>query len=169
MINSAAARSRVRSPTRTYQSHTAVHHCGDQVAFQENGPTYVDPSSRRIQTVSGRYAATPRSKSIAMFLAFDRPTKVATTRFGSTFHTPTLGRSTITVARTLSAASKTGGRASKEAIHTTTCDHSLCARKKVIHTFRAEMITENRVLTENRGAGSFFDFFFLKKNVILVI
>ena len=122
MINSAAARSRVRSPTRTYQSHTAVHHCGDQVAFQENGPTYVDPSSRRIQTVSGRYAATPRSKSIATFLAFDRPTKV-------TFHTPTLGRSTITVLATLSAASKTGGRASTEAIHTTTCDHSLCARK----------------------------------------
>ena len=62
MINSAAARSRVRAPTRTNQSHTAVHHCGDQVAFQENGPTYVDPSSRRIQTVSGRYVATPRSK-----------------------------------------------------------------------------------------------------------
>ena len=75
MINSAAARSRVRAPTRSYQSHTAVHHCGDQVAFQENGPTYVDPSSHRIQTVSGRYAATPRSKSIATFLAFDRPTK----------------------------------------------------------------------------------------------
>ena len=29
-------------------------------------------------------------------------------------------------------------------------------QKKVIHTFRAEMITENRVLTEKRGAGLFF-------------
>ena len=33
-------------------------HCGVQETFQENGPTYVDSSSRRIQTVSGRYAVT---------------------------------------------------------------------------------------------------------------
>ena len=26
-------------------------------------------------------------------------------------------------------------------------------QKRVIHTFRAEMMTENRVLTEKRGAG----------------
>ena len=48
-------------------------------------------------------------------------------------HTPTLSRSTNTVLATLSAVSKTGGRARKEAIQTTTCDHSLCAGKRVIH------------------------------------
>ena len=93
-----------------------LHHCGDQVAFQEYGATYVDSSSNRIQTMSGRFAATARSTSIAMFSAFDPLTKAATTRFGSTFHTPTLGWSTITVLATLSAASKTSGRAKRQSI-----------------------------------------------------
>ena len=51
MTNSATARSRKRWPTRTYQSHTALCRCGIQETFQENGPTYVDSSSRRIQTI----------------------------------------------------------------------------------------------------------------------
>ena len=33
-------------------------------------------------------------------------------------------------------------------------------QKMVIHTFRAEMITENRALTEKRSAGIVFFFFF---------
>ena len=81
----------------------------------------VEASSGRTLTVSDRYAATARSKSIAMFSALDPLTKVATTRLGSTFHTPTLGWSTITVLTTLSAASKTGNKARKEAILMTTC------------------------------------------------
>ena len=68
-----------------------------------------------------------------MFSARDPLTTSATTRFGSTFHTPTLDWSTNTVLATLSAASKTSGRARQEAIHMTTCDHSLCARKRVVH------------------------------------
>ena len=71
--NSATARSRKRLPTRTYQSHTAPRRCGVQETFQENGPTHVDSSSRRIQTVSGTFVCTARSKSIAMFSAFDPP------------------------------------------------------------------------------------------------
>ena len=47
----------------------------------------------------------------------DPLTRAATTRFGSTFHTPTLDWSTNTVLATLSAASKTVGRARKEGIH----------------------------------------------------
>ena len=119
--NSATARSRKRSPTRTYQSQTAPRRSGVQETFQENGPTYVDSSSRRIQTVSGTYAATVRSKSIR----FDPPTTVATTSLGSTFHKPTLGCSTIAVLATLSASSKTGDKARKEATLMTTYDHSL--------------------------------------------
>ena len=127
MTNNATTRSRKRSPTRINQSHAALHHCGDQVAFQEKGPTYVDSSCRPIQTVGGRYAATARSKPIAMFSAFNPLTKAATTRFGSASHTPTLGRSTITALATLSAASKNEGKARIEAIHMITCDHSRCA------------------------------------------
>ena len=129
MTNSVTARPTKRSPTRVYQSHTALHHCGDQVAFQENGPTYVHSSSRRILMVSGRYAAMALSKSIVMFSAFDTLTKAATTRFGSTFHTPTLGWSTNTVLATLSAASTNEGKAKKGAIRMTTCDHSLRAER----------------------------------------
>ena len=117
---------------RTYQSHTAPRRCGVLETFQDNGPTYVDSSSRRTQTVSGRYGATGHSKSIAMFSAFDPPTKVATTRLGSTFHTPTLGWSIITVFATLSAPSMTAEKARKEAILMTTCDHLLC-RERVFH------------------------------------
>ena len=106
---------------------------GVQETFQRNGPTYVVSLSHRIQTMSGRYAVTARLKSIAIFSAFDPPTRAAATRFGSTFHTPTLGWSTNTVLATMSAACKTGGRARQDTIHTTTCDHSLCARKMVIH------------------------------------
>ena len=131
---------RRRLPTRACQFRMALPLCGDQETFQANGPTYVDSSSHRIQTMSGRYAVTARSKSIAMFSAFDPMfsafdplTRAATTSFGSTFHTPTLAWLTNTVLATLSAASKTGGRARQEAIHTTTCDHSLCAGKRVIH------------------------------------
>ena len=75
-------------------------------------------------TVSGIYAVTARSKSIAMFSAFDPPTKAAITRYGSTFHSSMLGWSTNTVLVTLSAASKTGDRARRGL--TTTCDHSHC-------------------------------------------
>ena len=121
---------RRRLPTRACQFRMALPLCGDQETFQANGPTYVDSSSHRIQTMSGRHAVTARSKSIAMFSAFDPLTRAATTSFGSTFHTPTLAWLTNTVLATLSAASKTGGRARQEAIHTTTCDHSLCAGKR---------------------------------------
>ena len=78
-LSSATVRSKKRSPTRIYQSYTAYSAMADQVAFQENGLTYKDSSSRRILIVSGRDAATARSTSIEMFLAFDPPTKVATT------------------------------------------------------------------------------------------
>ena len=133
MTDSATARSRKRSPTRIYQARTALRRCGVQETFQADGPTYVDSSSHRRQTLSGRYAVTARSKSIAMFSTFDPLTKAAITKCGSSFDTPALGWSTTTVLATLSAASKNGGRARKEAIHTTTCDHSLCAGKRVIH------------------------------------
>ena len=86
------------------------------MVFQEHGLTHVDPSNRRVMIACGRYAATALSKSIAMLLAFDTPTRVATTRLGSAFHTPMLGQSAITVFATLSAASNTGNRARKEAI-----------------------------------------------------
>ena len=71
MTNRATARSRKRSPTRIYHSHTAPRRCGVQETFQATGPTYVDSSSHRILTMSGRYAVTARSKPIAMFLAVD--------------------------------------------------------------------------------------------------
>ena len=128
MTNSATARSRKRSPTRTYQSHTALRRRGVQETFQENGPTNVGSSSRRIQAVSGRYVATAHSKSIAMFSAFDPTSKNATTRLGSIFHTPTLGWSTVTVVATLSAPSLTADKAGKGAILIITCDHSLVQR-----------------------------------------
>ena len=104
-----------------------------QETFQETGLTCVESSNRRIETIRGRYAVTALSKSIAMFSALDHLTRAATTKYGSTFHTPTLGRSTISVLATMSEASKTGGRARKEATHTTNCDHSLCAGERVIH------------------------------------
>ena len=128
MRNSATARSRKRLATRTYSSHTAPFRCGVQETFQENGPTYVDSSHHRIQTVSGRYVDTARSKPIAMFSAFDPPSKVATMRLGSTFYTATLGWSTITVLATLSAPSMTTDKARKEAILMNTCNHSVVQR-----------------------------------------
>ena len=91
-----------------------------QETFQENGPTYVDSSSRRTLTVSGRYVGTAHSKSIAMLSAVDPPTKVATT--------PTLGWSTVTVFATLPAPSMTADKARKEATLMTTFDHSLVQR-----------------------------------------
>ena len=94
-----------------------------------NGQTYVDSSNRQILRVSGRYAATARSKSIAMFLAFDPPTNVATTRLGSTCHRPMLGQSAITVFATRSAASNTGNRARKEAILMTCVTIRLCSER----------------------------------------
>ena len=65
------SRSRKCSPTRIFQSHTAPNRCWDQVAPQVNWQTYVDSSNRQMLRVSGRYAATARSKWIAMSLAFD--------------------------------------------------------------------------------------------------
>ena len=128
MTNRATARSRKRSPTRTYHSHTALRRCGVQVTFQENGPTSVDSSSRQIQTVRCRYVATAHSKSTAVFSVLDPPTKLATTRLGSTFHTPTLGWSTVDVSATLSAPSMTADKAREEAIFMTICDRSLVQR-----------------------------------------
>ena len=126
LTNSASARSRRRSVTRIYQSHMAPHHCGVQEALLASGPTYVDSSSHQIQTMIGIYAVTARSKSIAMFSAFDPATKAAITRYGSTFHSSMLGWSTNTVLATLSAARKTGDKARRGAILTTTFDHSHC-------------------------------------------
>ena len=60
-FSSVTARSRKRSSTRFFL----------QVAPQVNWQTYVDSSNRQMLRVSGRYAATARSKSIAMCLTFD--------------------------------------------------------------------------------------------------
>ena len=57
------------------------HHCGDQVAFQESGLTYVGSSSRQIPIVTVRYVATARSKSIATLLGI-RPTDQSCFRYG---------------------------------------------------------------------------------------
>ena len=64
-----------------------------------------------------------------MFLAFDPPTNVATTRLGSTCHRPMLGQSAITVFATRSAASNTGNRARKEAILMTRVTIRLCSER----------------------------------------
>ena len=130
MTNSATARSRKRSPTRTCQSHTALHHCGDQVAFQENGPTYVASSSRRILTVSGRYAATARSKFNRDVLGIRPTDQSCHHEVWIHFSHANVRLVNKTELATLSAASKTGGRAKKGAIHATKRDHSRCGRKK---------------------------------------
>ena len=66
--------------TLSYQKlgRMVLRHCGDQVAFQENGPMCVDSSCHPVPRLNGIFACTVRSQLIMKFLESNFLTKVAT-------------------------------------------------------------------------------------------
>ena len=90
-FHGATWRSRRRLPTRTCQFLMALQLCGDQVAFQENGPMCAVSSSHLVPKLSGTFARTVRSKSLTKLFESNIPTRVSTTKYGSVSYMSTHG------------------------------------------------------------------------------
>ena len=76
----------LNKPLRTApcQRRLALRHCGDQVRFQDAGPTCAGSWSRPSPTSTGKFDFTTLTPSHIKLQACARPIKAATTRHGST-------------------------------------------------------------------------------------